>query len=78
MLMPSSEGTSVDWSVASVLHAAANSGSGEMFDAVLAAMEGVKLTPDEVPRFNHTNKRSWCTTTKFSIPLCSISPGARA
>lgn len=86
MLIPSSESEheSGDWPVAGVLHAAANSGSEEMFEAVLAAMGKAKLTPDEVLRFMFEH-RFWgdaeerfshlgvYTTTKLSIPLCSTS-----
>lgn len=45
------EGEDEDGVVASVLHAAANSGSRETFEAVLAEMEA-KLTPDEVLHLN--------------------------
>lgn len=78
MLMPSSEGTSEyeDGVIASVLHAAASSGSEEMFAAVLAAMEGAKLTPDEVPRFNHTNNGDLGTRRlKYRSPCALHRPG---
>lgn len=47
MMMPSLEGEGDI--CASVLHAAAHSGSKEVFEGVLAAMER-RLTPDEVMR----------------------------